>query len=120
MSKLSAVDGQLQQHCEECKQSGTHKVIGKLNFCTNCSLYRVNWTPRRVLKTYGGNVFRGKFEGTVVAVKRLHKHIISDGIVTAVESETLCRFDVHSNIVQYYATEQDEVCWFVNLNYDEE
>ena len=119
MSKLSSADGQLQQ-CEKCQQSDKLQVIGKLSFCTNCSLDRVNWTPRRVVKTYGGNVFRGKFEGTVVAVKILTKDNTTDRIVATVESEKLCHVDVLPNIVRCYTMEEDGRLWFVNLNYDEE
>ena len=120
MSKLISVDVQQLQHCEKCKRSDKLQVIGKLSFCRNCILDRVNLARRTVLKIYGGNVFIGKFEGMVVAVKRIPKHKKYNRIVTSVESETLRRVDVHPNIVQYYATEQDEDFWFFNFNYDEE
>ena len=54
MSKLSSADVQLQQ-CEKCKQSGTHKVIGKLSFCAHCDLSRGDWTSGISFKTYGGS-----------------------------------------------------------------
>ena len=113
MSKLSSADGQLQQHCEECKQSGTHKVIGQLSFCTNCIAGYSGWKGRYV--------YRGKFEETIeVAVKIIHKHKTTDEIINRLESETLLGLNVHPNIVRYHAREQDDDCWYVNVNNDEE
>ena len=106
MSTLSSVeDVQLQQQCDNCKRSEKYKVIGKLSFCRNCKLGGY-WT----------DVFRGKFEGKGVAVKRIIKH--KTEIITTVESETLRRVNGHPNIVHYYITEQDEDFWYVNLSYE--
>ena len=117
MSKLSAVDGQLQQ-CEKCQQSEDYTVIGKLSFCTNCDLgygdrayFRRSFTSQPEI--YGGDVYRGKFEGIKVAVERLRKQNTT-GTITTVKSETLLRVDVHHrNIVRYYTMEQDDDYWYV-------
>ena len=102
-SKLSSANVQLQQ-CEKCKRSDRLKVIGKLSFCTNCILDRVNLMNK--------SVFRGKFEGTIdVAIRDIRKRQIRK-IKIIVESETLSVV-IHPNIVRYYAREQDDDYWYV-------
>ena len=107
MSTLSSVeDVQLRQQCDNCKRSDEYKVIAKLSFCRNCILGHGGWMTV---------VFRGKFEGKGVAVKRIRKNKTTT-IITAVESEMLRRVNGHSNIVRYYITEQDDYYWYLNIS----
>ena len=96
-----------QQLCEACKQSGTNKAIGTLNFCIKCLLGERG----------SGEVFKGKFKGITddVAVKRIKK-MQQETLTNTDEWETLSRISGHPNVVRYYTTEQDDDYWFVNIN----